>query len=316
MYAVLAGGVGAARFLRGLIRVVAPSEITVVVNVGDDLELHGLRVCPDLDTITYTLAGAVHPDQGWGRADETFHVAEELARLRAPTWFRLGDRDFAVHLVRTQRLRAGQPLSTVTGAIREAFGVDVRLLPATDDDVATRIRTRDGRLLHFQEWWVRERAEPPVAEVFLEGAAQARPAPGVLEAIGGADAVVVCPSNPVVSVGTILAVPGILEAVASAPGPVVGVSPIIGGEVVRGMADRLLPVLGVEVSAAGVAELYAEWLDGWVIDDVDRALAPEISAMGLEVEVANTLMDTLDDSEALARRVLAVVHRLRTSITP
>ncbi len=311
MYAVLAGGVGAARFLRGLVRAVHPGDVTVVVNVGDDLELHGLRVCPDLDTMTYTLSGVVHPAQGWGRADETYRVYEELTRFGAPTWFRIGDRDFATHLVRTQRLRAGVPLSTVTDEISAAFGLEVRLLPATDDPVATRIRTVDGQVLHFQEYWVREQAVPPVADVYLDGAEAARPAPGVLEVLQAAEAVLVCPSNPVVSIGTILAVPGVREALVATPAAVVGISPIVGGRVLRGMADRLLPVVGSEVSAAGVARLYEEWLDGWVVDVADREDVERVRRLGVETEVTDTVMSAPEVAEALARTALGLAERLR-----
>lgn len=311
MFAVLAGGVGAARFLRGLVRAVDPRDVTVVVNVGDDLDWHGLRVCPDLDTITYTLAGVVHPAQGWGRVDETFHVADELARFEAATWFRIGDRDVATHLIRSQRLRAGIPLSIVTSEISAAFGLEVRLVPATDHPVTTRIRTTDGQVLHFQEYWVRERASPPVEEVYLEGAEFARPAPGVLEALQTAEAVLVCPSNPVVSIGTILAVPGIRQALVATPAPVVGISPIVGGRVVRGMADRLLPAVGAEVSAAGVARLYQEWLDGWVVDAADSVEVESVHVLGVQTEVTDTVMDAPEVAEALARTALTLAERLR-----
>jgi LPPG:FO 2-phospho-L-lactate transferase len=216
---VLAGGVGAARFLRGLTRVVPADEVTAIVNVGDDLTLHGLRVCPDLDSITYWLAGVVHPEQQWGRADETTVVSGELARFGVPTWFTLGDRDLATHLYRTARLREGAPLSAVTAEVTAAFGVDVRLVPVTDDEVETRIETKAGDDLHFQEYWVRDRATPEVAAVRFAGADTARPAPGVLEAIRDAEVIVVAPSNPVVSVAPILAVPGVRTALTASVGP-------------------------------------------------------------------------------------------------
>jgi LPPG:FO 2-phospho-L-lactate transferase len=299
----LAGGVGAARFLRGLVRAVDPAELTVVANTGDDLRLHGLHISPDLDTITYTLGGGVHPEQGWGRADETFTVAGELRdRYDQPDWFALGDRDIATHLVRTKILADGGTLSDATAEIARAWGLAFRLLPMTDDPVATRLRTADGRDLHFQEWWVRERTRPDVAEVWLDGAAGAKPAPGVLDAIGAADAVVLCPSNPIVSLGTILSVPGIRDAVAARP--TVGVSPIVGGAVVRGMADRLLAAQGTAVSAAGVAGLYAGLLDGWVIDHADAAVEPQLAASGLRVAVTDTIMRDLDVTTALAHAVL------------
>lgn len=306
MITVLAGGVGAARFLRGLVQVVDPREVTAVVNVGDDVQVHGLHVSPDLDSITYHLGGVVHPEQQWGRADETFTVAGELERLGRPTWFTLGDRDLGVHVHRTARLREGATLSQVTVEVAHAFGVEVTLLPATDDPVATRVHTTDGRDLHFQEYWVRERAVPDVARVVLDGRAAALPAPGVVEAVMDADVVLVAPSNPVVSIGTILAVPGIGAAVRTTPAPVVGVSPIVGGDVVRGMADRLLPAIDVEVSALGVAAHYADWLDGWVLDRRDEALAADVRALGVRTAVTDTMMDAADVAAALARTCLAL----------
>lgn len=302
---VLAGGVGAARFLRGLVAsdAVDPGAVTAVVNVGDDIERHGLRVCPDLDSITYWLTGVIHPEQQWGRADETFVVASELERFGEGRWFSLGDRDLATHVFRTKRLREGAPLSAVTEEVARAFGVPVRLLPATDDPVATRVHTRDGRDLHFQEYWVGERAAPEVDHVDLAGAAAARPAPGVVEAILDAEVVIVAPSNPVVSIGTILAVPGLREAVMATPAPVVGISPIVGGSVVRGMADRLLPAVGAEVSAAGVARHYGPLLDGWVVDEVDADCLDDLPdrVRGL---ATSTLMDDVEVAAALARTVL------------
>jgi LPPG:FO 2-phospho-L-lactate transferase len=308
---VLAGGVGAARFLKGLVRVVDPRDVTVVVNVGDDITLHGLRVCPDLDSITYHLADIVHPEQQWGRAEESFTVAEELTRFGHDAWFTLGDRDLATHLHRTQLLAEGHPLSAVTASITRAFGIDVRLLPATDDEVATRVRTTDGRDLHFQEYWVGERGAPAVAAVRLAGAAEARPAPGVLEAVAHADAVLVAPSNPVVSIGTVLAVPGVAAAVAGTDAPVGGISPIIGGGVVRGMADRLLPSIGVPVSAVGVAAHYSAWLDGWVLDREDAAHADAVRELGLHAAVTDTLMDDPEVAAALATTTLELAERVR-----
>jgi len=303
--AALAGGVGAARFLTGLVRAVDPSALTVIANTGDDLRLHGLHVSPDLDTITYTLGGGVHPEQGWGRADETSTVATELAqRYGRPSWFTLGDRDLATHLVRSERLAAGASLSQVTAEIAGAWGLPFVLLPMTDDPVETRILTTDGRDLGFQRWWVGERAAPAVERVWLAGAERSRPAAGVLTAIEQADVVVLCPSNPVVSIGTILAVPGIRSALL--PATVVGVSPIVGGRVVRGMADRLLPAVGANVNAAGVARLYADFLDGWVIDDADAALGEQIAAQGPKVAVTDTIMDTVEVTESLARTVLGL----------
>ena len=303
----LAGGIGAARFLRGLVRAMDPADLTVVANTGDDLRLHGLAVSPDLDTITYTLGGGVHPEQGWGRADDSTRVSTELReRYGHQQWFTLGDLDIATHLVRTERLADGVPLSAVTDEIATAWKLPFRLLPMTDDAVATRILTTDGRDLHFQEWWVGERAAPDVARVWLQGAELARPAPGVLASIAEADAVVLCPSNPVVSIGTILAVPGIREALLDRV--VVGVSPIVGGRVVRGMADRLLPAVGAETSAAGVAAWYGDLLDGWVIDEQDASSVARIEDACVVVTVTDTVMRTPDVSEALAATTLQLVR--------
>lgn len=302
----LAGGIGAARFLRGLVRVVDPASLTVVANTGDDITLHGLHVSPDLDSIAYTLGGGVHPEQGWGRADESFTVMGELeSRYGQKRWFGLGDRDLATHLVRTEALRQGATLSEATRRIAAAWELPFTLLPMTDDAVATRVRTEDGRDLHFQEWWVGERAAAPVVDVRLEGAADCVPAPGVLEAIAQADAVLLCPSNPVVSIGTILAVPGIREALRARP--VAGVSPIVGGKVVRGMADRLLPAVGLEVSALGVAGGYADFLDAWVIDERDAGLAAQVAALGVAVAVTDTIMRDDEVTAALARTCLDVL---------
>ncbi len=304
MYTVLAGGVGAARFLRGLLEVVPAEEVVAIVNVGDDLTRLGLRICPDLDSITYWLSGVVHPAQQWGRAEESHVVASELERFGHESWFTLGDRDLATHLHRSWRLSEGATLSTVTAEVTRAFGLALRLLPATDDPVETRITTVDGRDLHFQQYWVRERGRPEVASVHLAGAQAARPAPGVVEAIIDADVVLVAPSNPVVSIGTILEVPGIRSSLATTPAPVVGVSPIVGGSVVRGMAHRLLPVVDTEVSARGVAGLYRQWLDGWVIDRQDSEQAAEVESLGLRCAVTDTMMDDIEVAAALARTCL------------
>ncbi len=310
MFTVLAGGVGAARFLRGLTRAVDPRQVAAIVNVGDDLHRFGLRICPDLDSITYWLGGVVHPEQQWGRADERFTVSEELARFGHDPWFTLGDRDLALHLHRTLRLREGVPLSAVTAEVTRAFGLDLRLLPATDDEVETRILTQDGRDLHFQEYWVRERAAPEVAHVRLAGADTARPAPGVIEAILDADAVILAPSNPVVSIDTILDVPGVREAIAGTPAPVIGVSPIVGGKVVRGMAHRLLPAVGAEVTAAGVAAYYGDLLDGWLIDTQDEDQAPQVERGGVRCRVTDTMMDDPEVATALARTCLDLAEEL------
>lgn len=308
---VLAGGVGAARLLRGAVLALDPADLTVIVNVADDLELLGLRVSPDLDTITYTLTGLVHPERGWGRADESTTVAEELERLGHARWFTLGDRDLALHLHRRAALDAGVPLSRIAADIGARLGLTLRLLPATDERIETRIHTADGRDLHFQEWWVRERAVPDVARLEVRGIASARPAPGVLEALADADVVLVAPSNPAVSIGPVLAVPGVRDALAATAAPVVGVSPIVGGRVVRGMADRLLPALGVAVSAAGVATHYGArrdggLLDGWVLDLADADAATGLSAGGIATAVVDTLLDDAEVAADVVRTCLAL----------
>jgi LPPG:FO 2-phospho-L-lactate transferase len=311
MLTALAGGVGAGRFLRGLVDVVPPEQITAIVNTGDDDEFHGLWVSPDLDSVTYALAGANNPETGWGLADETFRVIEALERYGEPTWFRLGDRDLATHIFRTQRLRAGSPLHEVTSEITRAWGLAVEILPMTDDRVATRITVRepDGGIveLALEEWFVHQRAEPPVVSVRFEGADRARPAPGVLEALERAETILVCPSNPVISIGPILAVPGVREALVARRHRVVGVSPIIGGKPVRGPADRLLGPLGIEVSCVGVARAYREFCSALVIDAADAQHAPVIEALGVRTVVADTVMRDARVAAALARETLAAV---------
>ncbi|MEU4772350.1 2-phospho-L-lactate transferase [Micromonospora sp. NPDC023644] len=286
---VLTGGIGGARFLVG-VRAYARevgAEVTAVVNVGDDLLLHGLKVCPDLDSVMYTLGGGADPERGWGRVGESWTVKQELAAYGAePSWFGLGDKDIATHLVRTTMVNAGYPLHAVTEALAARWQPGVRMLPATDDRLETHVVVElDGgqRAIHFQEWWVRHRGDVPTHRFVFVGAETARPAPGVTEAIAGADVVLIAPSNPVVSVAPILAVPGLREAVADGPAPVVGVSPIIGGAPVRGMADRCLAVLGVECSAAGVGRLYGGrsaggLLDGWLVAEEDAGtVVPEVT---------------------------------------
>jgi len=309
--AALAGGVGAARFLRGLVQVVAPEDITVVVNTGDDDWFHGLLVCPDLDTVTYTLAGAENPDTGWGLAGETFAAMDALDRYGAPTWFRLGDRDLATHLYRDERLRSGAPLSTIAAEIAAAWGVRSQLLPMSDDRVATRIDVRagDGSVteLRMQEWFVRERAEPRVAAVHFEGVDGAAAAPGVLETLASAETIVVCPSNPVISIGPILAVPGVRDALRRRRDRVVGVSPIIAGAPVKGPADRLMDPLGMEVSCVGVARAYRDFCSALVIDAGDAARAAEVEALGVHAVATDTLMRDARVAAALARNTLDAV---------
>lgn len=314
-YTCLAGGVGAARFLRGLLRTVAPEEVTVVVNTADDEEFHGLPVSPDLDTVTYTLAGAENPDTGWGLADDTFEATRALARYGMPTWFGLGDRDIATHLFRAQCLRRGMTLSQVTAEIAGAWAVDARLLPMTDDRVRTLITvehdTRTGARttveMAMQEWFVGHRSEPVVRAVRFDGSTSASPAPGVVEAITEAESVVVCPSNPVISIGPILAVPGIREALVRRREHVVGVSPIIGGSPVKGPADRLMGPLGMEVSCTGVAKAYRDFCGTLVIDGVDAGHAAEIETLGVRPVVAETMMRDAVVAAELARTTLAAV---------
>jgi LPPG:FO 2-phospho-L-lactate transferase len=316
---VLAGGIGGARFLRGLMAASPDADITVIGNTGDDIHLFGLKVCPDLDTVMYTLGGGIHEEQGWGRADETFAVKEELAAYGVgPGWFGLGDRDFATHIVRTQMLGAGYPLSAVTEALCARWKPGVRLLPMTDDRVETHVLIDDPeepgkrKAVHFQEYWVRLRAAVPAHAVVPVGAEQAKPAPGVIEAIGEADIVLFPPSNPVVSVGTILAVPGVREAIADAGVPVVGLSPIVGGAPVRGMADKVLAAVGVEATAAAVARHYGSGLlDGWLVDTVDADAVGEIEAAGIRSRAVPLMMTDVPATARMATEALALAAEVR-----
>lgn len=309
----LAGGIGAGKFLRGLARIVPGGDLTVILNVADDVEIHGLHVSPDPDSVTYWLGDVFDRERGWGRRDETFRATEELRALGADdAWFSLGDLDLATHVYRTDRLRRGASLSDVTADVAARFGIAARLLPVTDDPVETRILCVDGRTgdeldLHFQEYWVRRRAADPVKEVRYEGAGAARPAPGVLEAIADADAVVLCPSNPVVSIGPILAVPGVRDAVAARRDRVVGVSGIVGGAPVAGMADKLMPAAGIAVSAAGVAAHYAGLIGGWLVDDADRDALETVEALGVRAAATDTIMTSDERAEAVARAALALL---------
>ncbi len=311
MLATLAGGVGAARFLAGLVRVVPAADVVAIVNTADDDEFHGLYVSPDLDSVTYTLAGASNVAQGWGLEGETFATLDALARYEVPTWFRLGDKDLATHLFRTERLRAGAALSEVTTEISRAWSVAARLVPMTDDPVRTRISVQrdSGRVeeLAMQRWFVGERAEPPVVSVRFEGAERARPAPGVLEALTLADVIVICPSNPVISIGPILAIPGVREVLVARRDKVVAVSPIVGGAPVKGPADRLMAPLGIEVSCVGVARTYAEFCNSLVIDAVDAHRATEVEAAGVHAVVTDTMMRSPEIAAALAAETLAAV---------
>ncbi|MGW7431818.1 2-phospho-L-lactate transferase [Streptomyces sp. NPDC054861] len=313
---VLAGGIGGARFLRGLKRAAPDAEITVIGNTGDDIHLFGLKVCPDLDTVMYTLGGGIDEEQGWGREDESFTVKEELAAYGVgPEWFGLGDRDFATHIVRTQMLGAGFPLSAVTEALCARWQPGVRLIPMSDDRIETHVAIDvdgESRAVHFQEYWVRLRASVDAKAVVPVGAETAKPAPGVLEAIAEADVILFPPSNPVVSVGTILAVPGIREAIAEADVPVVGLSPVVGGAPVRGMADKVLAAVGVESTASAVARHYGSGLlDGWLVDTVDAGTVADVEAAGIRCRAVPLMMTDLDATEAMAREALTLAEEVR-----
>jgi LPPG:FO 2-phospho-L-lactate transferase len=311
---VLAGGVGAARFLRGLRASAPDAEITVIGHTGDDITVYGLHVCPDLDTVMYTLGGGISEEQGWGRDGETFTVQRELAAYGAGSdWFSLGDRDLATHIIRTRMLAEGSRLSAVTGELCRRWQPGVRLIPMSDDPVETHVVIEENgsrRTLHFQEWWVRLHAAVPAVAITPDGAAQATPAPGVLDAIEAADFVLFPPSNPVVSIGPILAVPGIGEAVRAKL--VVGVSPIIGGAPVRGMADACLAAIGVATSAAAVAAHYGPGLlDGWLVDDQDKTAVDDPGLAGITVRAVPLYMRDAATTAALARAALDLAGELR-----
>lgn len=299
----LAGGTGAAKLLRGLDALLERGAMTVVGNTGDDAEIWGLHVSPDLDTLCYTLGGLLDEERGWGLRDESFRTLGEMVRFGEPTWFNLGDRDLATHLHRTRLLAEGRSLSEVTAKLAADLGVRHAVLPMSDQPVRTRVLGPDG-WLGFQEYFVRKKTQVEVRAVEYAGAPEARPAPGLVEAIGAADAVLVCPSNPVTSVGPILSVPGIVEALHSTRAPVLGISPIVGGRAVSGPAGRLMAARGLPVSALGIAQSYAPWLDVLIIDDEDAALAPSIEAAGARPVVASTLMRGRVEEMRLARRVL------------
>lgn len=321
---VLSGGYGGARFLQGLLvalrRFDPPPQVTVIANTADDLWLHGLKVCPDLDTVMYTLGDGIDTDRGWGRRDESWQVSGELAAYGVePTWFGLGDRDVATHLVRTEMLEAGYPLSQVTRALCRRWDPGVDLIPMSDDRVETHIVIDDAespsgrRAVHFQEYWVRLRAEVPARDVVVVGMAEASPAPGVLEAIAAADLVIVPPSNPVVSVGTIVAVPGVKAALRTATAPVVGVSPIVGGDHLRGMARQLLTAVGVEVSAGAVARHYGARrrsgiLDGWLVDTSDQDHVSGVREAGIDCRAVPLLMTDPTATAAIADAAIDLVR--------
>ena len=331
MLVALAGGVGAARLLSGLVQVVDPSEVVAVVNTGDDFEIHGLRVSPDIDTVTYTLAGVYNPETGWGLAGESWRVMESLEQLGGETWFRLGDQDLATHLYRTARLSEGATLGEVTAELSARFGLRLPILPMSDDPVRTILTVTGGppgelpagpgsgnglprgggsREIAFQDYFVRLSHSVPVERVRFDGADRARPGPGVLEALTGAERIIICPSNPILSIGPILALPEIAEVMRRRRDDAIAVSPIVGGAALKGPADRLLRELGFEASVVGVARAYADFAATLVIDEVDVALAAEVEAIGMRTLVVGTVMSTPERARALAAQLVPGPARL------
>ena len=301
--AALAGGIGAAKFLVGLTNIVPPEAVTVISNTGDDIELFGLRICPDIDTVIYTLAGVINETTGWGLAGDTFAALNWMARYGEASWFNLGDRDLATHIYRSNLLRQGKTLTEITAHIASALSVHSTILPMTDSYTPTRVITDEGEM-HFQEYFVRRRCAPRVLELCFEGIASARPATGVLEAIATAEIVIVCPSNPFISIGPILAVPGIREALQHTSAEVIAITPIIAGQALKGPAADMLRDLGHEVSARGVAEIYKDFVNVFVLDESDIALQSAIEQSDMRVLVMNTIMHTLEDKQRLAQQIL------------
>jgi LPPG:FO 2-phospho-L-lactate transferase len=307
----LCGGVGAARFLRGLVRAVDPADVTAIVNTGDDRVFYGVHVSPDLDIVTYTLAGRVDARRGYGLEGDSYALVDALGALGHESWFRLGDRDFANSQHRTLRLREGAGLSRVTDELRKRYGVETRILPMSEDPCATIVELEGGRRVHFEEYLARDGAPDEVTGVDLSEARRARPGPGVLDALRDAQTILISPSNPIVSIGPILAMPDVREALRRSRAPVVAISPIVGGAPVKGPADRLMRGVGVEVSARGVAELYRGLIDALVIDERDAALAPDIDAMGIRTHVLDTIMGDVTVAQQLAEAALSLAESLR-----
>lgn len=303
MITALAGGVGAAKFLTGLVQLVNQKDLSIIVNTGDDIELFGLYISPDVDIITYTLAGIVDEKKGWGIREETFHCLETLRKFNGEMWFNLGDKDLATHIFRTNLLKNGAKLSEVTARVSHLLGLEVTILPMTDDRFETKVLIKEG-LVHFEEYFVKRGGKDEVLGVEFLGGDRAKPASGVLEAIREAEKVIICPSNPIVSIGTILAVNGVRDALRRTDAKIIAVSPIIAGAAVKGPADKLMRGLGFEVSAFSVAELYSDFLDTFVIDVADSAEKDRIEKLGIEVEVTNTLMKSFKDKVELARTIL------------
>ena len=301
----LAGGVGASKLLLGLYQVMDPRELTIIVNTGDDIVLHGLRISPDLDIVTYTLAGIVDAKKGWGFRGETFHALKRLALYGRANWFNLGDRDLATHIHRTALLAEGRTLSQAADSIRTALGVKSRILPMSDDPIPTIIDSNEGPL-HFQEYLVKRRAEPVVRGIRFAGVESARPAPGILDAIANADRIIICPSNPLISIGPILAVPRVREELRAHKEKVFAVCPIVGGKSLKGPSDKMLAQLGHDSTALGVARLYADFTDTFVIDPADESQSAAISALGMKVAILPTVMKTFTQKRNLARALLSL----------
>jgi LPPG:FO 2-phospho-L-lactate transferase len=299
----LAGGVGGAKLLQGLALALPDGELTAIVNTADDFELYGLHISPDLDTVLYTLAGLANPDTGWGIAGDTRATLDAIARLGRDPWFILGDQDLATHILRTERLKAGIPLSDVLAEFASALGIKTTILPMTDERVATKVLTPTG-WLEFQEYFVHRRQEDDVLDVVFDGAAESSPAPGVLDAIADAELIVLCPSNPIVSIGPILAVPGIRDALERTSAPIVAISPIVGGRALKGPADKMMSTLGLEVSAKGIAAQYEGLIDAIVIDHEDANLRYAIETLGTRVLVTQTIMGNAEDRRRLAAEVI------------
>jgi LPPG:FO 2-phospho-L-lactate transferase len=307
MITTLAGGVGASKFLDGLSRVAPPEKISIIVNTGDDMEMFGLYIAPDLDIVTYTLAGVVNPETGWGLAGDTFDCLEQLlVYTQTERWFNLGDRDLAAHIFRAQRLKQGRSLSEIAEGLRTALGVKSRILPMTDTHTPTTIITDEGEM-HFQEYLVKRRSQPKVSGIRFENIESAKPSPGVSEAILGADAIIICPSNPLISIGPILAVPGMRDLLERAQAPVAAISPVVGGASLKGPTDRMLADLGMQVSATQVAKLYSGIADVFILDVQDEKAKPEIENLGLKVCVTDTVMSGLEEKIKLAKFTLEAI---------
>lgn len=299
----LAGGIGASKLLLGLASVMPPEDITIIANTGDDIELFGLRICPDVDTVTYTLAGVINEETGWGLKGDTFECLRWLESYGEASWFNLGDRDLGTHIFRTAALKDGRSLTEVSDHIRKSLGVRSTILPMTNSYTPTRVVTEAGEM-HFQEYFVRRRCEPRVREIRFENIESARPAPGVLSAVLEADAVIICPSNPFISIGPILAVPGVREALQTTAAKIIAITPIIGGRALKGPAADMLGDLGHQVSALGVAAIYRDFVDVFVLDEADASIEAGIIELGLRVIITNTIMATVEDKQQLARQLL------------